>query len=115
MNSSEIERRTNVKCCLKLGKTATKTHEMLIRVYGDAAVSRKAVYKWSERFCGGAESAENEQRSGHPSTSTADENVSKINEIIRVNRTLTIREISNALNISFGSVQLILTKNVNFR
>jgi aminopeptidase N len=42
----------------KLGKTATETHEMLVRVYGDAAVSRKAVYKWFEHFRGGAESTE---------------------------------------------------------
>jgi histone-lysine N-methyltransferase SETMAR len=115
MESSEIEQRTNIKCCFKLGKTATGTHEMLVKVYGDAAVSRKTVYKWYERFRGGAESTEDEQRSGRPSTSTTDENVSKINEMILANRRLTIREISNALNISFDSVQLVLTKNLYMR
>jgi transposase len=115
MESSEIEQRTNMTCCFKLGKTATETHEMVVRVYGDAAVSRKAVYKWRERFRGGAESAEGGQRSGRPSTSTIDENVSKINEMIRENRKLTIRQISNALNISFASMQLVLTKNLNIR
>jgi hypothetical protein len=44
MESSEIEQRTNMKFCFKLGKTAAETHEMLVRVYGDTAVSRKAVY-----------------------------------------------------------------------
>jgi histone-lysine N-methyltransferase SETMAR len=111
MESSEIEHRTNMEC-FKLGKTATESHEMLIKVYGEAAVSRKTVYKWIERFHGGAE---DEQRSGRPSTSTTDENVSKINEMIKANRRLTIREISNALNISFGSVQHVLTKNINMR
>jgi hypothetical protein len=37
MESSEIEQRNNMKCCFKLGKTATETGEMLARVYGDAA------------------------------------------------------------------------------
>jgi hypothetical protein len=87
---------------------------MLVRIYGDAPVSQKSVYKWFERFCGGAESTK-EQRSGRQSPSATDENVSKINEMIRANRRLTIREISNALNISFGSVQLVLTKNLNMR
>lgn len=41
---------------LKLGKMATETHEMFIRLYGDAAVSQKMVHKWFERFRGGAES-----------------------------------------------------------
>jgi hypothetical protein len=30
----------------KLGKTAAETHEMLARVYANAAVSLKMVYKW---------------------------------------------------------------------
>jgi hypothetical protein len=82
-----------MKFCFKLDNTATETHEMLVGVCGDAAVSRK----WFERFCGGAESTEGEQRSGRPSTWTTDEHVSKINEMIRANRKLTIREISNSL------------------
>jgi hypothetical protein len=68
MESSEIEQRTNMKFCFKLGKTATETHEMLVGVYRDAAVGRRTVHKWSERFRGGAESTEDEQRSGCRST-----------------------------------------------
>jgi histone-lysine N-methyltransferase SETMAR len=62
-----------------------------------------------------AESTEDQQLSGRLSTLTTDENVSKINQMIRENRRLTIREISNALNISFCSVQLVLTKHLNIR
>jgi transposase len=79
MASSEIEQRTNIKFCFELGQMASETHEMLVRVYGDAVVSRNTIYKWFERFNGGAESTEDEHRSGRPSTSTTDENMSKIN------------------------------------
>jgi hypothetical protein len=41
--------------------------------------------------------------------------MSKINETIQTNRRLPIRKISNALNISFESVQLVLTRNFNMR
>jgi hypothetical protein len=44
MESSDCER-VNMKFCLKLGKSATETHAMLVEVYGDAAVTRKTVYK----------------------------------------------------------------------
>jgi hypothetical protein len=44
-----------------------------------------------------------------------DENMMKINEMIRANRRLTIRKIYNALNISFASVQLVFMKNLNIR
>jgi len=48
---------------------------MLKLVYCDAAVTMKTVYKWLERFSNGCESVEDEERSGHPSTSKTQENV----------------------------------------
>jgi hypothetical protein len=78
-------------------------------------VSRKTPYKWFERFRGGAESTEDEQHSGRPSTSPTDENTSKIYEMVPANRRLMIREIYNSLNILFGSLQFALTKNLNMR
>lgn len=103
-----------MKFCFKLQKSAKETHEMLKLVYGDAAVTRKTVYKWFERFRGGCESVEDE-RSGRPSTSKTQENVERVSEIIRSNRQLTIRKISEDLNISYGSVQSILTTDLNMR
>ena len=77
-------------------------------VYGDAAVTMKTVYKWFERFRNCCESVEDEERSGRPSTSKTPENVEIVNEMIRSNRRLTIRVVSEDLNISYGSVQNIL-------
>jgi len=63
-------------------KSAEERHEMLKLVYGDAAVTMKMVYKWSERFCNGCESVEDEERSGHPSTSKTQEIVERVSEMI---------------------------------
>jgi len=71
--------------------------------------------KWFERFRNGCESVEDEERSGHPSTSKTQENVERVSEMIRSNRRLTIREISEDVNISYGSVQNILTTDLNMR
>ena len=97
-----------MKFCLKPQKSAKETHEMLKLVYGDAAVTMKTVYKWFERFRNGCESVEDEERSGRPSTSKTQENVERVSEMIRSNRRLTITDISEDLNISYGSVQNIL-------
>ena len=86
---------------------------MLKLVYGDGALTMKTVYKWFERFRNGCESAEGEERSGLPSTSKTQENVERVSEMIRPNRRLTIRESFGDLNISYGSVQNILTTNLN--
>jgi histone-lysine N-methyltransferase SETMAR len=88
---------------------------MLVEVYGDAAITRRTVYKWSERFRSGSESIDDEDRPGRISTSCTDEDISKVNEMIRSNRKLTIREIADELNISFGSVQHILTNVLNMK
>ena len=45
----------------------------------------KTVYKWFVRFCDGCESVEDEERSGCPSTSKTEEDVERINEMIRLN------------------------------
>jgi hypothetical protein len=42
-----MERRVNIKFCVKLGKTPTETYEMLQTVYGDEALNRSSVF---ERF-----------------------------------------------------------------
>jgi len=78
-------------------------------------VTMKTVYKWFERFRNGCESAEDEERSRCPSTSKTQENVERVSEMILSNRRLTIREISEDLNISYGSVQNILTTDLNMR
>jgi len=105
----------NMKFCFKLQKSAKETHKMLKLVYGDAAATMKMVYKWFERLCNGCESAEEEERSGRPSTSKTQENIERVSEMIQSNRRLTIREISEDLNISYGFVQNILRTDLNMR
>jgi len=88
---------------------------MLKLVYDFAAVTMKMVYKWFKQFCSGCESVEDEESLGHPSASETQENVDRVSEMFRSNRRLTIREISEDLNISYGSVQNILTTDLNMR
>jgi len=67
----------------------------------------------SSNFVKVVKSVEDEERSGRPSTSKTQENVERVSEMIQSNRRLTIREISEDLNISYGSVQNILTTDLN--
>ena len=92
-----------------------KHNEMLKLVYGDAAVTMKTVNRWFERFGNGCESVGDEGRSGCPSASNPQDNVERVSEMIRSNRRLTIRRISEDLNISCGSVEDILTTDLNMR
>jgi len=105
----------NLKFCFKLQKSPKETHETLKLVYGDATVAMKTVYKWFKWFHDGCKSVEDEERTGRPSTSKTQENDERISEMIWSNRWFTIREISEDVNISYGSIQNILTTDLNMR
>ena len=54
-------------------------------------------------------------RPGRPSTSKTDENFVKVRDPVRSDRRLTIREMSDELNLSFYAVQSTLTKDLTMR
>ncbi|XP_068225004.1 protein GVQW3-like [Palaemon carinicauda] len=92
-----------------------ETHQMLRQAYEDTAVTHKTVCKWFGRFKEGKESLDDNDRSGRPSTSRNDDNIAAVKTITQSNRCLTIREISEETNLSFGSVQAVLTDDLNMR
>jgi hypothetical protein len=103
------EQRINIKFCLKLRKTFTETHKMVKKVHGDQCMSRTR-YEWFNRFKDARPSTHDEPRLGRPSTSCDEAHVAQVGEIVRSNRRLTVREISEECNISIGSCHDILTK-----
>jgi hypothetical protein len=63
-----LEQRVNIKCCVKLGKTPTKTYKILQTVYDDEALSRSSVFEWFKRFQDGHEDLQVDPRIGRAST-----------------------------------------------
>ena len=53
-----------MKFCVKLGTFVTKTFAMLNTAYGDVAMKRTACFKWHERFKGGRQSIDDDERPG---------------------------------------------------
>ena len=58
----QFEQRVNIKFCVKLGKTATETLQLLRDAYGDEALSRARVFEWHRRFVLGRVSVEDDTR-----------------------------------------------------
>ncbi|VVC37570.1 Winged helix-turn-helix DNA-binding domain [Cinara cedri] len=78
-------------------------------------MSRARVFEWFKRFKEGSSAVESDEREGSPSTSRNEEIIQKIQTAIQGNRRLTIMEISNEFQISFRSVQTILTTDLGMR
>jgi hypothetical protein len=74
----KIEQRVCIKFCVKLGKSATETFEMLREAFGEHSLSWTTVFEWHSRFKAGRVSVEDDECSGRPSTSKTTENAEKI-------------------------------------
>ncbi|KAL4092164.1 hypothetical protein QTP88_026717 [Uroleucon formosanum] len=88
---------------------------MLCEVYGEECLSRARVFEWHKRFCSGREDVEDDDRSGRPTTSSTNENVEKIDKIIRQDRRLSVRAVAEMVNIDRESVRKILIENLNIK
>ncbi len=59
-----IKQRAVIRFCWKTGFNATKTFNMIQKVYGESAVHRATMFHWYNAFSEGQESICDEQRSG---------------------------------------------------
>jgi hypothetical protein len=94
MLSVNVEQRVNVKFCVKLGKSAAETYDLLKKFCGDGCRSHIQVLKWYKRFKERREETGDGQCSIHPSTSKTDANIEKVGEIVRQNRRLSIQAVA---------------------
>jgi transposase len=87
----------------------------LVQVYGDNAVKKTAVYKWVKRFSEGRESVTNGERSGRSATSTTEENIAEVRQVLHENRRMTVRSIADQVDIDRKTVRKILTEDLDMR
>ncbi|GBM11175.1 Putative uncharacterized protein FLJ37770 [Araneus ventricosus] len=104
-----MEQRVNIKFCFKLGRTATETHEILVKV---DAVSKKCVFEWFKRFRDGKEDVKDEPRSGRPPTSTTPDNIEQVRRMLADDRRLYLRMIAEELKINLESVSNIIYEHL---
>ena len=88
---------------------------MLVQVYRDNVMKKTTVYKWAKRFSEGRERVADEERSGRPATSTTEEKIAKVRQILRENRGLTVRSITEQVNIDIEIVRKFLTEDLDMR
>ena len=84
---------------------------MLQQAYGEDCLSRTQCYEWYQRFKSGRTSIGDDPKSGRASSSTGDDHIEKVRSVIRENRRLTIREVSEEVGICKSSCHTILTEN----
>lgn len=110
----QIEQRADIKYLHKKGLSPKDIHEHMVSTLGDSALSYSSVKTWIAEFKRGRESVKDEPRSGRPSTSTTDENIGKVLDLIMGHRRLKIREIAKIIGISYERTQNIIVNELGF-
>ena len=110
-----MEQRLTIKFCFKAGKSARETLQMVNAAYGDQALSRLNVFLWYERFHDGREDIEDDIRSGRPTECRNDNNVEKIYQLLLQNRHLSLRMLTDDVNIGKGTVRRIVVEDLRTR
>ena len=105
--SEFVEQRSAIKFCLRNKISVAETFRMLQKAVGDLTMSQKNVSKWYKDFKEGRERIDNLERPGRPSTSTDEQNVNQIKELVHKNRQLTIRDLADTIGISRGSLNTV--------
>ena len=104
---SQIEFRSVIRfLVLKKMKTKDIIQE-LNSVYGEHAPAERTIYEWIAAFKHGRISVFDQERPGRPSEISDDKKI-QLAETIKTNRRITTRAISDALNVSKGTVYALM-------
>ncbi|KAI6649926.1 Transposase [Oopsacas minuta] len=107
--NSKIEQRAYVKIRTLLGKSAHEIHLDLVQVYTTkGALSYAGIRRWAQRFRLGRKSIEDDPLAGAPITAASPIKSCAIKKLIDLDPHVTIRELSNSVGSSMGSVDHIL-------
>ena len=105
---SNKEFRAVIKFLTKQGKSAENIINEMGAVYGNISPSRTMIYNWYGLFKRGRESLEDDERSGRPSDVTTHEMVIKVDDAVRENGRIKLKEIATMFKISETTALKIL-------
>jgi hypothetical protein len=89
----QFEELENVKFCQKLGKSASKTFQMIKQVYSREALGHRIVFKWCKRFAQGRESLEDDEHTSWPRTVRTELRIREVATLMRSNCSQMANEI----------------------
>ncbi|XP_014483093.1 PREDICTED: putative uncharacterized protein FLJ37770 [Dinoponera quadriceps] len=110
-----LKQRYAIQFCVKLKKTPLETFEMLQEAFGDDCLSRSQSNRWHKMFQDGREEVADEARAGRPSTSRTDDNVTRVGQLLFSDRRMSVRLMSELLNLPKTVVHEIVSEDLVMR
>lgn len=104
-----------IKMRTELDIPPSTIHNELSSVYGDQAPSLRTVQRQSKFFREGREKLEDEARPGRPITESTAEHIEQVRLLIAHDPHITIEEVQEETDLSYGTVQRIISDHLELR
>ena len=99
----------------KRGINAMECITEMFSVFGEQCPTKTCVYKWYSRFRLGYMCLDDDVRTGRPITAVTDENITKVEKLVREDRQITIRQLVHDASVSSGTIETILHQHLGLR
>lgn len=114
-NTTREHQRYFVWVCWKDGNDAAEIHRMLVNAEGDKALSKRTIYRWIEAFDLGQSTIQDAPRSGRPRDAVLPSNVNIIEDLIKDDPHITVRELQEIVPIGLARIDIILHSELALR
>ncbi|XP_076069178.1 protein GVQW3-like [Oratosquilla oratoria] len=108
----KVEYRSVIKYLFLKHMSPAEIHQDMVTTFGEDAPSSATVKRWVAEFKRGRRSFAYEPRSGRPRTSTTDENIDLVLDMVMDDRRISTRVIAARAGISQERADHILTNEV---
>ncbi|GFN78231.1 histone-lysine N-methyltransferase SETMAR [Plakobranchus ocellatus] len=112
---SKLEIRAVVRFLFAKGTKCSVIYRKIVENYDEPAMSMTQVYQWCSWFKDGRTSLQDEARSGRPNTANNDWNTARVDELIKVDRRVKLKEISLKLDLPKTNVHEIVHDKLGYR
>ncbi len=108
----QLQQRTNIAFCVKLGWTFVQIRTSLHAVYGHVVLSDSRIYFWIRQFQTGCTRIADLPRASKKKSGRSRANIRKVEDCISGDRRSNIRGIVQRTGIPFGTVNRIIKKDL---
>ncbi|XP_075232297.1 protein GVQW3-like [Lycorma delicatula] len=107
-----VEQRSVIHYLLSEGKKPAKIISRMILQYGESCMNRGNLYKWVEQFKNGRISVTDEQRPGQPVEVSTLLFETRIDDIIREDRRITVEYIAKTVAKNVGTIHNVISNKL---
>lgn len=112
--STLVEQRSVIRFLLSEGEKPAKIFSRMTLQYGESCMNRGNFYKWVEQFKNGRTSLTDEQRPGRPVEVSTLSLETRIDDIIREDRRITVKTIAKKVAVSVGTVHNVISNKLKY-